>query len=166
MVQAELNYTSLPKDAAINLTSTSAKVATGTKVRVEDSVFIYVKAHAALTAYVPYAYDHGGVTVDTAAPATSAAQANKIGIPQVAIASGSYGWLQIEGECEAIHIAETYAAGDHLEVLNTGVAVVVDGTTSSTTVSEKSIGVTIDAGTTAVAGTIYLYGNPVVIAAT
>jgi len=154
--------------------SSTAKYPLGLEVSVLDSSassgikkFMYVKSHGALTVNQPYvlSISNTGYFV-SAAPATLAAPGSLVVVPQVAFTSGYYGFVQFEGECECLHIAETYAAGDMLQVLNAGTALVVDGSTGATAFSVNTCGITVDAGTTAVAKTIILYGKPAVVAAT
>ncbi len=156
----------------IDLTESSATAQYPVGLEVEQIVeagraitFKYVKSHALLTINQLYVYDFDGTDYITAAPVTNAAQVVRVGVPQAAIASGEFGFVAIKGQLEALHIAETYAAGDHLEILNAGTSLVVDGSTGSTVKTESSVGVTVDAGTTAAAFTVELYGVPVVVAA-
>jgi hypothetical protein len=129
----------------------------------------YIKSHGALTQYQPYVISISGTVgseVITAAPATLAAPGILIGIPQVAFTSGYYGFVLIEGDGSVLMTAETYVVGDMLQILNTGTALVVDGTTGSTTFAVTTCGVCKEAGTTAVARKCYLYGKTAVVAAT
>lgn len=147
----------------------------GTVVKIYDdskyaiSKYIYVKSHGALTAKQPYVLGFSGTTTSsyiTAAPATLAAPGLLVVIPQVAFTSGYYGWVLIEGAGEVLMTAETYAVGDYLQVLNTGTALVVDGTSGSTTLSVNSCAICQEAGTTAVARDILLLNRYAVVAAT
>lgn len=133
------------------------------------SEYIYVKSHGALTQYQPYVLDYDGTDgyeVITKAPATLAAPGASIVIPQVAFTSGYYGWALIKGQGKVLMTAETYAVDDHLQVLNTGTALVVDGTSGSTAFSVNTSAVCKEAGTTAVARDVYLIGRQAVVAAT
>ena len=150
------------------------KYALGKVITVIDSAkkavkkFMYVKSHGALTQYQPYMISFSSTAaseVITAAPATLAAPGALIGVPQVAFTSGYYGFIQIQGDCTVLMTAETYAVGDHLQILNTGTALVVDGTSGSTSRTTASIGIAKTAGTTAVARAQYLFGDRGVIAA-
>jgi len=113
---------------------------------------IYAKAHAALTAFQPYAVqpsantadldrdgvaDNDGISV-TAAPATLAAL-HYIGIPQKDYAIGEVAELVTGGACKGKVGAEAVVAGDYLEVINAGTVLNVDGTSGSTTRSTKSL---------------------------
>jgi hypothetical protein len=147
--------------------SEAAKYPIGTKIRVEDGLntekeYMYVQSHGALTQYQPYIINHTGVTLKTGAPATGAAL---IGVPQVAFTSGYYGFVQIRGDATVKIGAETYVAGDHLEVLNTGTLSVVDGTSGSTVETVNSFGVSKAAGSSATTIAAYLLGNKADIAA-
>jgi len=113
---------------------------------------IYAKAHAALTAFQPYAVQPSANTADldrdgsadndgtavTAAPATLSAL-HYVGVPQKDYAAGEVAELVIGGACKLKVGAEAVVAGDYLEVLNTGTVFVVDGTSGSTTRSTKSL---------------------------
>lgn len=122
------------------------------------SGFVYVKTGGALTQYVPYEIYHNGTTLTTRAPVTGA---GLIGVPQVAMTSAYYGWLQIEGNATCAIGAETYVAGDQLEVLTTGVLANVDGSTGSTVRTVNSFGVSKASGSSATNIAIYMYGNDV-----
>jgi hypothetical protein len=133
------------------------------------SEYIYVKSHGALTQYQPYVLDYDGTDayeVITKAPATLAAPGAKVVVPQVAFTSGYYGWALKKGEGKVLMTAETYAVDDHLQILNTGAALVVDGTTGSTAFSVNTCAVCKEAGTTAVARDCYLIDRQAVVAAT
>lgn len=131
--------------------------------------YIYVKSHGALTAYQPYVLNYTGTAgseVKTAAPATLAAPGQKVVIPQVAFTSGYYGFVLFEGDGKVLMTAQTYAVGDALQVLNAGTALVVDGTSGSTTVGINTSAICKEAGSTAVARDSYLLPFKAVTAAT
>jgi hypothetical protein len=155
--------------------SSTAQYKLGTIIEVEDTTlksikrYIYVKSHTSLTAYQPYIVGNSataGSEVITAAPATLAAPGSLVCVPQVAFTSGYYGFVQIEGTATALMTAETYAVGDTLQILNTGTAFVVDGSTGSPATTVNTSAICKEAGTTAVARSIYLIGRPAVVAAT
>ena len=108
-----------------------------------ESVFIYVKAHAALVLGQPVCLIEGSggdAELVTVAPATFAdGQGNLIGFPTTAVTSAYYFWAQISGVITAA--AGTVAAGDYVEVLNAGTTVVVDGMTGMTTRGAQGIGI-------------------------
>lgn len=124
--------------------------------------FMYVKAHAALTQYQPYVVhgsaSSGAAVYETAAPATIAGQ-ETVCVPQVAFTSGYYGFVQIQGRASALLINETHVAGDYLELLTTGTAFVVDGSTGSTVYSVKSVAQLLVTAVGAVAGVVQLLGG-------
>ena len=170
MVKSINNITAIVEDDLTTPTA-SAKYPIGLEIETVDgsgkiTTYKYFKAHGGLTVNVPYVVDFNGVDEISAAPKTNAGKVSKVVVPQVAVTSGYYAFGAVGGYAEVVHKAETYAVGDHLQVLNTGVVAVVDGTSGSTTKTEASVGVTVDAGTTNAAGTVYLYNEPVVIAAT
>ncbi len=130
--------------------------------------YIYVKAHAALTAYQPYVLDPtgtAGADFTTLAPATIAAPGAQVVIPQVAFTSGYFGFVLLAGVGKVLMTAETYAVGDALQLLNTGTALVVDGTTGSTVTSVNTSAVCMEAGSTAVARACILLEGKAVVAA-
>ena len=131
--------------------------------------YIYVKSHAGLTAYQPYVLLEGstaGAEIATAAPSTLAAPGQKVVVPQVAFTSGYYGFVLFEGDGKVLMTAETYAVGDFLQILNAGTALVVDGTSGSTTKLVNSCAICKEAGSTAVARNFYLFRDKAVTAAT
>lgn len=119
----------------------------------------YVKAHAALTANQPYVIVPTKDGVTTAAPATSAVL-QYVGIPQVAIAKDAYGWLCIQGKCDAKG-GDAITAGNCLEVLNAGTALSTDGA------SRSANSIAVAAATTSAAGVLLvnMIGDRVAIAA-
>lgn len=131
--------------------------------------YMYVKSHTALTAYQPYIVSISGTSgseIITAAPATLSAPGSLICVPQVDFTSGYYGFVVIEGDCSVLMTAETYVVGDMLQILNTGTALVVDGTSGATAVSVNTSAVCKEAGSSAVKRACYLLGRPAVVAAT
>lgn len=133
-----------------------------------EKKYMYVKSHAALTAYQPYIVSYSGTSgaeFVTAAPATLAAPGSLVCVPQVAVTSGYYCWVQIQGDCKVLMTAETYAVGDFLQILNAGTALVVDGTSGATVQLVNSSAICKEAGTTAVARKAFLLGERAVVAA-
>jgi hypothetical protein len=131
--------------------------------------YIYIYSHGALTQYQPYVLAIGstaGQEVQTAAPFTLAAPGLIVCVPQVAFTANYYGFVLIQGDGKVLMTAETYAVGDHLQVLNGGTALVVDGSTGSTTYTVNTCGICKEAGTTAVARDLYLFNRQSVCAAT
>lgn len=149
-------------------TTTAPKYNIGCEIAVAENgvalptVYKYIKASAALTKNVPYVLVEKADTIGTASPATSTV-GKIIGIPQVAIASGSYGFVAIQGPCKAV--CGAIAKGDTMEVLNAGVSLTVDGSTGSP--AETAGTVAIAAETSANGGTIAvnLLGKRVTVAA-
>ena len=132
----------------INKESATKKYPLGTKIEVNDtskgqaSVFVYVKAHAALNLGQPVNLIEGTggdaelVTAAFAAIATGAGEL--IGYPTTAVTSGYYFWAQVSGVITAA--AGTVAAGDYVRVIESGTTVTVDGTTGSTSRKSTSCG--------------------------
>ena len=108
----------------------------------QATVYKYVKATAKLTQYAPCVLEQKAAGIETAAPATSTV-AKFVGIPQVEIPAGYYGFVAVEGPCTAA--AGTVAAGDTLEVLNGGTTLTVDGSTGSPAETAATIAVAVEA---------------------
>lgn len=126
--------------------------------------YMYIYGASGLTANLPYAISYSTVSgqeVKAITPATFAAPGQYICVPQVTIASTYYGWVQIQGHCEAA-MGASITAGYYLSVENGGVTFTSDETTS---VSTETCAAAIDATVGAATGTIYLNGRRVVIAA-
>lgn len=148
--------------------STVAKYNAGAEVIVAadqtgiPTVYKYIKAAANLTAYQPYVLVDNAAGVTTASPATSSVT-KKIGIPQVAIASGSYGWVAIGGLCKAK--TGIQAKGDTLEVLNSGTTLVVDGSSGSPAETANTVAISAEAAAAAATVLVNLLNKRVQIAA-
>ena len=155
-------------DEFVNETSTSPKYNIGHTVVVAENqtaiptTFKYVKAAAALTAYQPYVLveDKDGVT--TASPATSTVT-KVIGIPQVAIAQNSYGFVAIQGICKAK--TGIQAAGDTLEVINSGTTLIVDGSSGSPAETANTVAISCETAAAAATVKVNLLGKRVAVAA-
>jgi hypothetical protein len=126
------------------------------------TTYKYVKAASALVAYQPYVLVMNADGVTTAAPATSAV-AKIIGIPQAAIASGSYGWVAIKGKCKAK--TGIQAKGDTLEVLNAGTTLVVDGSSGTPVETAGTVAISCEAAVAAATVDVQLIGKRVTLAA-
>ena len=90
-------------------------------------------------------------------------RAKKIGIPQVAIASGSFGWVAIGGVCQAK--TGIQAAGDTLEVLNAGTTLVVDGSSGSPAETVGTVAISCETAAAAATVKVNLLNKRVQIAA-
>jgi hypothetical protein len=84
--------------------------------------------------------------------------------PVVYTGTTAYIWFQVEGECEALvdGTSATVQAGELLEVLTTGTALIYD----ASAITDGTVAVAVDAQETAAAvlTTVKLRGIPVVIA--
>lgn len=152
----------------ITVPSSTAKYPLGKRARFitttgEEKEFIYIKAHTGLTAYVPLIVNHNGTDFITKVPVTGS---SLVVIPQVAVTTAYYFWGQIKGVATSAIGAETYAVGDALQVLTTGVVAVVDGTTGDKVRLSTTFGVSMAAGSSATNISIYMYGDVAGIAAT
>jgi len=123
--------------------------------------FMYVKSHTTLTQYQPYTVvgiNTSGSEFVTAAPATLASGVT-VCIPQVAFTSGYYGFVQIFGQCISKLANETHVAGDYLKLLNAGTTLIVDGTSSSTAFSAKSVAIQVGALSGAGTASVILFSD-------
>jgi hypothetical protein len=172
-----MSYKAINNISAVDLDDIDKESATkkyplATTVRVNDtskggeSVFIYVKAHAGLSSGQPIQLVEGSggdaelVTVGVST--FSDGQGAQIGFPTATIQSGYYFFAQISGVITAA--AGTVAAGDHVEVLNGGTTVVVDGSSGSTTRTAHSIGIAKTATSSGTASIVVMPGRRVHIA--
>ena len=148
--------------------STVAKYNQGLEVEIADSAtgytttYKYIKASAALTANQPYVLVEKAEEIGTASPATSSVS-KIIGIPQVAIASGSYGFVAIKGLCKAK--TGIQAKGDTLEVINSGTTLIVDGTSGTPAETVGTVAISAEAAAAAATVNVVLLGKRVQIAA-
>ncbi len=155
-------YTAFDAAAAFSATNDpntpGAPFAVGTVMKgLGDSEFVFVKASATINLG-----DVCQITTLTqlAAPITTAngLLGNQVGVAQVAIASGAYGWLQRNGACPNINVAALCV--QNVQLATTSTPGVIDDTVTGGT---KNIdGIVITTTTTpggTVAGTL---NNPVV----
>ena len=143
-----------------------------------DNEFYYILNESGGTAGkgIPYVLNMnaaattiGGVSVVVAqysvqAPATLATSSSIICVPVADIANGAWGWVQTKGYVPYAVTTGTVAANDQLEVLNTGVAFIDQGTNGGAAIGANSCGIALVLVTTDV-WTIYLFGLQVVVAA-
>jgi hypothetical protein len=158
----------------LNASSATMDYPVGSEIVIKDSTsampqtYIYVKAHSGLALGQPIALIEGSggdaemVTVGVATFADG--QGTLLGFPLAAITSGHYFFAQISGVITAA--AGTVAAGDHVEVLNGGSTVVVDGTSGSTTRTANSVGIAKTATSSGTASIVVMPGRRVHVAST
>ena len=149
-----MTYRALNNMQAIDIDSLDKPSATkeyplGTQIEINDtskgqaSVFVYAKSHAALSLGQPVNLIEGTggdaelVTAAFVEIATGAGEL--IGYSTTAVTSGYYFWAQVSGVITAA--AGTVAAGDYVQVIESGTTVIVDGTTGSTSRASTSCGV-------------------------
>lgn len=160
-------YLAYDQTAAISATNSpdnpGPPFTVGTTVKgTGESEFIFVKASAAIAVG-----DVCQITTTTAA-ATGITTANGllgnlIGVAQVAIASGSYGWLQRAGACSNINVIGATVPNVLLFTTTTAGTIDDASTTGNKTITGIVITATSPAATGAVAGTL---NNPVLGATT
>lgn len=160
--------TALAKIEDLTYCTSDRRYPLGLVVEIEDSdfkavkKFMYIKAHAALTAYVPYAIDFTATDaneVATKAPVEIAANGALIGVPQYAFTANYYGFVQIQGHTEAN--CGTTTATHALQVVAN--APTVFTSEAGTTISVDTCALAVDTGGTP--STIYLLGVTACIAA-
>jgi hypothetical protein len=97
----------------------------------DGTQYVYVKASSAIAQYDVCTIDPATYTT-TVAPLGTAndARGNLIGVAPVAIASASYGWLQIYGAC-TMNVLASAAANVRLNTTGTAGSPDDDGTASS-----------------------------------
>jgi hypothetical protein len=112
--------------AGVNLTNTSTtpEFAVGHKVQTKDGIYEYVKAGSGIAAYDCVLITGSGVAVPSLT--ATAVSIKKPGFAQVAIASGSYGWVAREGDTIRVNCAANCAAG--VQLYTTATAGVLDDT--------------------------------------
>lgn len=99
--------------------------------RVTDSAgkeWVFVVAGGALAQYDVVVYDeaYSGLALSTA----NDARGDLVGVAPVAIASGSYGWLQVSGPC-LLNVLASCAANVRINTTATGGSLDDDGTVGS-----------------------------------
>lgn len=123
-----LTYTAYDQTAAISSTNSpdnpGPPVAVGTVANgTGDSTFVFVKASATINLG-----DVCQITTLTQAATpittTNAALGNQVGVAQVAVASGAYGWLQRNGACANINVAASCV--QNVQLAATATAGVID----------------------------------------
>jgi hypothetical protein len=162
------NLNDLTTPTSIRQYRLGQKIATWNPQYNAIQVYKYIYASTNLIQYQPYVISISAIVgqeILTAAPFTIAAPGMLIGVPQIAITSGYYGFVQIEGDGSVLMTAQTYVVGDMLQLLNTGTALVVDGTSGSTTFAPTTCAISKATGNTAIARPCFFYGQPSVIAA-
>ncbi len=131
-----------------------------------ETVDVYVYGHTALTVNVPYVLHGSGTEAQrlvTAAPATLANE--EIVVATETTSAAGYTWVTCKGKCTGVIGSTTAVDTDLLEVLNTGVSFVVDGTSGSSAWSANTVAAQLGASAAA-AASIYLFGRQVDVAAT
>lgn len=100
----------------------------------DGKTYIYVKASAAIAQYDVVTYDETYITTVAPVSTSNDARGDKLGVAPVAIASGSYGFVQIYGPC-TFNTASACAANVELTTTATG-GRLDDATTASLIVAD------------------------------
>lgn len=155
-VNFNLTYPAYNQSSAITASNDPAypgpPIAVGTVVKgTGDSEFVFVQASSTI--------NNGDVCqintlAQTAAPLTSAGglTGNQIGVAQVPITNGQYGWLQRAGKCDNMNVAAGTTANAQLAA--TATPGVVSSTTSTFKGVTGAVITTTSAGAATVAGTL------------
>lgn len=117
---------------APSVVDTTPRTQVGTRARgANGSEYIYVKASSAIAQYDVATFDETHNT--TVAPLGTAndARGDRAGVASVAIASGSYGWLQIYGYAANINVLASCAANVRLNTTGTAGSLDDDGAVGS-----------------------------------
>ena len=124
--------------------------------------YIYIKATIALTQFQPYVLNFSEVK-DAEYFAAPPFTFNPIGlnviIPQIAFLVDTFGFVLIKGNGQSLVAAEPYTTGDHMQLLNAGTTLVVDGGTGLTVLTPESTAIIKETGVTAVDRSIILLGQ-------
>ena len=89
--------------------------------------FVYVKASSAIAQYDVVTYDETFTTTVAPVSTSNDARGDLVGVAPVAIASGSYGWVQIYGPC-TMNVKASCAANVRLNTTATAGSLDDDGT--------------------------------------
>ena len=90
--------------------------------------YVYIKATSAISQYDVVTYDETYNTTVAPVTTTNGVRGDKLGVAPVAIASGSYGWLQVYSPC-VINVAAN--CNPNVELTLTSVAGVLDDATTA-----------------------------------
>lgn len=96
----------------------------------DGKVFVFVKATAAIAQYDVCTFDETYTGVVAPLSTSNDARGDMVGVAPVAIASGSYGWLQIYGPC-TMNVKASCAANARLNTTATAGAPDDDGGTGA-----------------------------------
>jgi hypothetical protein len=131
-------------------------------------IYCYVAAASALGKPYVLTYDGDEATnPKTAAPATSAVYQLIVFPTKLQGADAGFMWCQFKGDAYVlVDGTSSVAKDDHLEVITTGVALILDGSTGSTIKTVGSVGIAQEAQATAAPTLtyVYLFGEKVNVA--
>lgn len=125
----------------------------------QGNIFVYVKASAAIAQYDVATYDETFNTTVAPVSTSNDARGDKLGVAPVAIASGSYGWLQIYGPCTLNVLGSCNA---NVELTTTGTAGALDDATTSSLVVADGIYITTSNSASAAAAKAGVLNFPAV----
>jgi len=142
--------------------------------RVEgNKEYIYMYFTAAVTAGTPYFVTFDGdeeYNPKNTAAATSTTIYQLVVFPTKTLTAAGWAWAQYKGDAEVLcdGTSQDVAKDDFLEVINAGVALIVDGTSGATTKTTGSVAIAQEAYATNAAGlvNVYLIGERVFCQAT
>jgi hypothetical protein len=144
--------------------TTSAKYPLGKVIEVHNTTdnvidkYMYVQAHAALTAkaaYMVVGIGTAGSEWKTAAPAALIGAVAQAAVPQVAITSDYFGWVKIQGKTTGTLVSTTgLAANTYVSLL--GGATTWDSEGTTYTIGSAAV---VVSATTSTAATLNLLGG-------
>lgn len=116
---------------AAELTASGVGFSAGDQFHSHDAkIYVFVKTSAAVTQYDAVTYDETYTTVVAPVSTSNDAGGDKVGVAQVAIASGSWGWIQIYGPA-TVNALASCAANVRLNTTGTAGNLDDDGTAGS-----------------------------------
>lgn len=96
----------------------------------DGKIFVFVKATSAIAQYDVCTFDETYAGVVAPLSTSNDARGDLVGVAPVAIASGSYGWLQIYGVC-TMNVLASCAANVRINTTATAGSLDDDGTTGA-----------------------------------
>lgn len=116
---------------SVSETHTSPVFKVGQRFQDDDGKqWVYVKASAAIAQYDVVTFDETQNTTVAPLSTSNDARGDRVGVAPVAIASGSYGWLQIYGAC-TMNVLASCAANVRLNTTGTAGSLDDDGTATT-----------------------------------
>lgn len=163
-MQAIQNISALGNISELTTPTAAQVYPLGTVISVVDNdvksikLYMYVKAHAALTQYQPYLVKQSatsGAEFVTAAAVTLASAVSLVCVPQVAFTANYYGFVLIQGRGTSL-ITQPSVAGGFMYLATSGTTLLSDST-SAATINSCAVSIT---ATTGASVAVNLLGYP------